>query len=100
MSNPKCPICDSSNYRSRTYAEECWGIVEEHSYCPQCGYTIEMCYSDPVVGFMPSLAKGYKNKYDNRYYPKNVQTILDLNSLAVESGKKGLIDLDKEVEED
>jgi hypothetical protein len=35
-----------------------------------------------------------------RFYPKNVQTILDLNSLAVESGRKGLIDLDKEVEED
>ena len=31
-----------------------------------------------------------------RYYPKNVQTILDLNSLAVESGKQGLIDLDSE----
>jgi pseudouridine-5'-phosphate glycosidase len=29
-------------------------------------------------------------------YPKNVQTILDLNSLAVESGKQGLIDLDSE----
>lgn len=35
-----------------------------------------------------------------KYYPKNVQTILDLNALAVESGRQGLIDLDKEVEED
>ena len=34
-----------------------------------------------------------------RYYPKNVQTILDLNSLAVESGKQGLIDLDSETED-
>lgn len=35
-----------------------------------------------------------------RYYPKNVQTILDLNSLAVESGKKGLIDLDSVAEDE
>ena len=73
MSNSKCPICNSPNYRSRTYAEECWGIVEEHSYCPQCGYTVEMCYSDPVVGFMPSLTKGHRSKYDGKYYPKNVR---------------------------
>lgn len=34
-----------------------------------------------------------------RYYPKNVQTILDLNSLAVESGRQGLIDLDRKPED-
>ncbi len=73
MSNKKCPICNSSNYRSRTYAEECWGIVEEHSYCSHCGYTVEMCYSAPIVGFMPSLTKGYRNKLDGKYYPKNVR---------------------------
>lgn len=42
--------------------------------------------------------KGFANAV--RFYPNNVQTILELNSLAVESGKKGLIDLDKEVEDD
>ena len=50
----------------------------------------KQAYIDNLKGFADAV----------RFYPKNVQTILDLNSLAVESGRKGLIDLDKEVEED
>ena len=50
----------------------------------------KQAYIDNLKGFADAV----------RFYPKNVQTILDLNSLAVESGRKGLIDLDKEVEGD
>jgi hypothetical protein len=49
----------------------------------------KMAYIDNLKGFADAV----------RYYPKNVQTILDLNALAVESGKQGLIDLTAENED-
>lgn len=55
-----CPICRSKKYRDIIYTEECYGTVEEHAYCQRCGYTIEMAYSDPVVGFMPDITRGHK----------------------------------------
>ncbi len=72
MNKKTCPICNSTNYKSQTYAEECYGIVEEHSYCPHCGYTVEMCYSDPIVGFMPSITRGYRD-YFGQYHKKDVR---------------------------
>ena len=54
-----CPICSSKKYRDIIYTEE-YGTVEEHAYCQSCGYTIEMAYSDPIVGFTPDITRGYK----------------------------------------
>lgn len=73
MTIEKCPICGSKQYTDRYYTEECWGIVEEHAYCERCGYTIEMAYSEPIVGFYPPLKKGYKNKWNGKYYNKDIR---------------------------
>lgn len=80
MKNNACPICNSNQFRYIYYAEECYGIVEQHGYCNRCGYTIEQAYSDVIVGFEPDVKRGYKiltwNKstgYHYKYVNKNVR---------------------------
>ena len=65
----RCPVCNSDKYRYVSYAEECYGIVEQHGRCNRCGYVIEQCYSFPVDGFEPIIRRGHKCL--NKYYPKN-----------------------------
>ncbi len=69
---PKCPICGTTKFRSSVYYEE-MGRVEEHTYCEQCGYTVEMAYGPTIVGFRPTVTKGRRNKYDGKFYPKNIR---------------------------
>ncbi len=71
----KCPVCGSEKYKDVHYAEETWGIVEEHSSCPRCGYRVEMCYSEPICGFPFPKRKGNYNKLDGRYYPKDIRHV-------------------------
>ena len=70
----KCPICMSEKYKDIHCAEEV-GIVEEHSSCPRCGFRVEMCYSDPICGFAFPKKKGYRDKMNGRYYPKNIRHV-------------------------
>ena len=56
-----CPICGSSNKRE-VYTEEGIGVVEEHYFCPECGYAEEMCYSP---GFS-TIVKGKGRTYWHR----------------------------------
>ena len=58
----RCPVCNSKHYRYVYYAEECYGIVEQHGYCDRCGYTVEQAYSEPFVGFMPAVQRGYHDR--------------------------------------
>lgn len=69
MKNKICPICGSYKYRSNVYSEWGIGIVEEHSHCKRCGYTVEQCYNRPLGGFMPMIKRGYESF--GVYYPKN-----------------------------
>lgn len=68
----RCPICNSVKYRYVYYTEECWGIVEQHGYCSQCGFTIEQCYSDTITDFTPAIRKG-STGYKNQYISKNIR---------------------------
>lgn len=65
-----CPICGYKKYRYVSYAEECYGIVEQHGYCDHCGYTVEQTYSVPIDGFYPMICKGGKD-YFGQYHAKN-----------------------------
>lgn len=56
-----CPICGTSNKRD-VYTEEGIGVVEEHYFCPECGYADEMCYSP---GFS-TIVKGKGRTYWRR----------------------------------
>lgn len=67
-----CPICGYKDWKHQVYSEECWGVVEEHSYCERCGYTVEMAYSDPITGFSLDRVRGYKDK-DGNWRCKNVR---------------------------
>ena len=69
----RCPVCNSSKYRYVSYAESCWGIVEQHGRCDRCGYMIEQAYSQPVEGFLPDRKRRYRNPHDGKYYPNNVR---------------------------
>ncbi len=69
-----CPVCGSKDdYREEYYAEECYGTVEEHTYCDRCGYRVEMCYCEPIVGFEGYSKKGRRSSYNGKYYPKNIR---------------------------
>ena len=68
----KCPICGSKNYKFQFWTEFGWGIVEQHGYCEQCGYTINQAYSDTIDGFTPPIKKGGKG-YQGRYIKKNIR---------------------------
>jgi len=70
MRTIKCPICGYKKFKDGHYAEECYGIVEQHCYCDRCGYMIEQCYSEPVEGFYPHIKRGGKD-YKGVYHPKN-----------------------------
>lgn len=56
-----CPICGTSNKRD-IYTEEGIGVVEEHYFCPECGYSDQMCYSP---GFS-TIVKGKGRTYWRR----------------------------------
>ena len=73
MSQERCPVCNSSKYRSNCYTEFGWGVVEEHSYCPRCGYCVEQSYSQALVGFELPQKRGYRNKLTGKYVAKNVR---------------------------
>ena len=68
--NTKCPVCGYEKYKDIHYAEECYGIVEQHCFCDRCGYVIEQCYSEPAKGFYPPIKKGHKDS-KGIYCPKN-----------------------------
>ncbi len=68
----RCPICGTSKFRSLVYYETI-GVCEKHTYCEQCGYTVEMCYGPAISGFMPNITKGRRSKYDGKFYPKNIR---------------------------
>lgn len=53
----KCPICGYEGFKDVHYAEEYWGIVEQHCYCDRCGYVIEQCYSEAIEGVLSSNKK-------------------------------------------
>ena len=71
MKIEKCPVCGSAQWRYVSYAEECWGTVEQHGKCSRCGYTIEQCYSDTITGFELSRTKGYK--INKTWHGKNIR---------------------------
>lgn len=64
-----CPICNSKEWKYEYYAEEYYGIVEQHGYCNHCGFMIEQCYSETMSGFVSDLNRGYK--LDGVWYGKN-----------------------------
>lgn len=45
-----CPVCGTENQRT-VYTEAGIGVVEEHYFCPCCGYSEEMAYSPSFVFF-------------------------------------------------
>ena len=69
---PRCPVCNSEKFKSSKYYES-MGLCEEHTYCEQCGYTVEMAYGPVISGFMPSITKGRRNQYDGKFIPKNIR---------------------------
>ena len=66
-----CPICNAKTFDYVSYAEECYGIVEQHGYCHRCGYLLFQAYS-PVSECFVDIKKGYKNFF-GEYIPKNVK---------------------------
>ena len=46
IKNKLCPICNYEDYYDDCSLEDSIGIVEEYSYCPNCGYRYMMSYSD------------------------------------------------------
>lgn len=46
-----CPICNSNNALNDSYYEDSIGLVEQHVFCPDCGYTLHMFYSNPLEWF-------------------------------------------------
>jgi len=72
MINRVCPFCGSDQYQYKYWAEEYWGIVEQHGYCDRCGYTIEQAYSAAIDGFMPDIKRGFKD-FNGHYHPKNTR---------------------------
>lgn len=70
MKMTKCPICGYKKFKDEHYAEEGYGIVEQHCYCDRCGYMIGQCYSEPIDGFYPPIKRGSKD-YKGIYHPKN-----------------------------
>lgn len=68
----KCPICGSTKYDYTAYHESI-GTVEQHGFCPRCGYRIEQAYCIPIVGFMHANNRGHRNTIDGKYYANNVR---------------------------
>ena len=44
----ECPVCGKEN--KRIYYTEDVGLVEDHYFCPNCGYFREMAYSPVLEG--------------------------------------------------
>lgn len=42
-----CPKC-GERVMSERYYEECYGLVEEHTYC-QCGYEVSWAYGQNFI---------------------------------------------------
>lgn len=51
IKNKLCPICNYEDYYDDCSLEDSIGIVEEYSYCPNCGYRYMMSYSDGLECF-------------------------------------------------
>lgn len=49
----KCPVCNTEN--NRDYYTGPFGIEEDHYYCKNCGYSIEMSYG-PTFTYMDTIA--------------------------------------------
>lgn len=68
----KCPICNSKTFEYESWHED-MGTVEQHGYCDRCGYYVEQAYSLPISGIYPPRRRGYKNKWNGKYYAKNIR---------------------------
>ncbi len=56
----KCPVCgNTKGFKCDIYSEE-MGMVENHTYCPRCGYVEEMAYSALVKGHESDTKRGHK----------------------------------------
>lgn len=71
MTIERCPICGFKKWKYVSYAEECYGTVEQHGYCARCGYTVEQAYSQPIVGFELNQTRGCK--YNGKWHGKNTR---------------------------
>lgn len=66
-----CPVCKSKKFKYVSYEEYGWGIVEQHGYCPRCGYVVQQAYS-PIYEAFLDVKRGFK--HPNGYYvPKDVK---------------------------
>lgn len=71
-----CPICGTIN--RRTYFTESVGLVEDYYNCPNCGYFLHMCYSEPLIGFTIPHGKTGKEimeKFGEKILEKNLKFI-------------------------
>lgn len=74
MRENACPICKSKKYEATSFSDEIWGgiyEVENHSYCPSCGFRIEMAYCQPLIGF-EDHKRGWRD-YKNKYHQKDIR---------------------------
>ena len=75
----KCPVCKTENDYFSWHEEV--GLVEQHYYCENCGYFIEMVYSPTLEGMLIGYVneeeeldkKNKREKYKDRIKELNLE---------------------------
>ena len=68
-----CLVCGQENPYTEYY-EDGWGVVEEHYFCNNCTYFIEMAYCEPIEGVIADFPTEYKERIEElhlKVYPQN-----------------------------
>ena len=85
IKNKLCPICNYEDYYDDCSLEDPIGIVEEYSYCPNCGYRYMMCYSDGLECFDDKDSELYFIKSKGAEHHRKVRSkIKDIEHIPID----------------